>query len=228
MAESVLQQRLASNLQRYWWLFLIRGLFGLALGVFALMFPGATLAVVVILLGAYLIVDGILTVAKAVQVLRSDAHWWVLLLEGIVSLAVGLAIFIWPGLSVLSLAYLVGYWAIISGVLAIVTAIRLRRLIGGEWFYLLFGVVSVIFGAFVLFAPATGLVYIVLMISIYGFVTGATLIALAFRARGLRASYSKRNGRNNLRASKPFGMFLYFTIRSMTGWMAPGSNVVAV
>jgi uncharacterized membrane protein HdeD (DUF308 family) len=52
---------------------------------------------------------------------------------------------------------------------------------------MLFGIVSVIFGCFVLFAPATGLVYIVLMISIYGFVVGFTMIALAFRARSLPA-----------------------------------------
>jgi uncharacterized membrane protein HdeD (DUF308 family) len=150
-------------------------------------FPGATLAVAVIFIGAYLVVDGVVTVAKAIQVFRSDARWWLLLLEGILSIAVGLAIFVWPGLSILSLAYLVGYWAIISGVLAIMTAVRLRRHISGEWFYLLFGIVSVIFGGFVLFAPAAGLVYIVLMISIYGFVAGAVLIALAIRAHNLPA-----------------------------------------
>jgi uncharacterized membrane protein HdeD (DUF308 family) len=187
MDASQLSQGVTGGLRRYWWLFLIRGLFGLALGVVALVFPGATLAVAVIFIGAYLIVDGVVTVAKAIQVFRSDAHWWVLLLEGILSIAVGLAIFAWPGLSILSLAYLVGYWAIISGVLAIVTAVRLRKHVGGEWFYLLFGVVSVIFGGFVLFAPATGLVYLVLMISIYGFVIGVTMIALAFRARSLPA-----------------------------------------
>lgn len=187
MADPVLPQPLAANVRRYWWLFLIRGLLGLALGVLAVLFPGATLAVAVILIGAYLIVDGIVTIAKAVQMMRSDAHWWVLLLEGILSVAVGVAIFAWPGLSILSLAYLVGYWAIITGVLAIVTAFRLRSHISGEWLYLLFGVVSVIFGCFVLFAPATGLVYIVLMISIYGFVIGFTMIALAFRARSLPA-----------------------------------------
>jgi uncharacterized membrane protein HdeD (DUF308 family) len=187
MDTSLLNQGIAGGVRRYWWLFLIRGLFGLALGVVALVFPGATLAVAVIFIGAYLIVDGVVTVAKAVQVFRSDAHWWVLLLEGVLSIAVGLAIFALPGLSILSLAYLVGYWAIITGVLAIVTAIRLRKHVSGEWFYMLFAVVSVIFGCFVLFAPATGLVYIVLSISVYGFVSGVTLIALAFRARSLPA-----------------------------------------
>ena len=155
MVDPVLQP-LAGNVRRYWWLFLIRGLFGLALGVLAIVFPGATLEVAVILIGAYLIVDGVVAIAKAVQ-LRSGAHWWALLLEGILSLAVGIAIFTWPGLSILSLAYLVGYWAIITGVLAIGTAVRLRAHVPGEWLYLLFAVVSVIFGCFVLMAPAAGL-----------------------------------------------------------------------
>ena len=88
----------------------------------------------------------------------------------------------------MSLAYLVGYWAIITGVLAIITAFRVRTHVPGEWLYVLFGVVSVVFGFFVLLAPATGLVYIVLMIAIYGFVIGATMIALAFRARSLPAA----------------------------------------
>jgi uncharacterized membrane protein HdeD (DUF308 family) len=179
---------MVSQLRSYWWLFLIRGLFGIALGVFALIFPGATLAVAVLLIGAYLIVDGVVAIWKSFSVLRSDAHWWVLLIEGILGVVVGLAIFTWPGLSALTLAYLVGYWAIITGVLAIVTAFRVRAHVPGEWLYVLFGVVSVVFGFVVLLAPATGLIYIVLMIAIYGFVIGATMIALAFRARSLPAS----------------------------------------
>jgi uncharacterized membrane protein HdeD (DUF308 family) len=63
----------------------------------------------------------------------------------------------------------------------------LRTHVSGEWLYMLFGVVSVIFGGIVLFAPATGLIYIVLMTSIYGFAMGITMLALAYRARGLPA-----------------------------------------
>jgi uncharacterized membrane protein HdeD (DUF308 family) len=187
MIDRVPGPRIAGELRRYWWLFLIRGLLGIALGVFALLYPGATLAIAVILIGAYLIVDGVVAIWKAFSVMRSDAHWWVLLLEGILGVAVGLVIFVWPGISIISLAYLVGYWAIITGVLALVTAFRVRTHVPGEWLYVLFGVVSVVFGFFVLLAPATGLVYIVLMIAIYGFVVGATMIALAFRARSLPA-----------------------------------------
>jgi uncharacterized membrane protein HdeD (DUF308 family) len=177
----------AQGVRRYWWLFLIRGLVGFAIGVFALVDPAATLAAVVLVIGAYLFIDGVIALVKAVQVFRSDAHWWVLLLEGILGIAAGLVIFLWPGLSLVSLALLVGYWAIVSGVFAIAGALRIRTHVPGEWLYLLFGVVSVVFGLVVLFSPAAGLVYIVFMISIYGFVMGVTMIALAFRARSLPA-----------------------------------------
>lgn len=187
MIESALTQRVTSDLHKHWWLFLIRGLLGLALGVFALVYPGATLAAVVFVIGAYLIIDGIIAVAKSIQVLRSDKQWWVLLLEGILGIVVGVAIFVYPGISVLTLAYLVGYWAILSGILAIAAALRLRAHVSGEWLYILFGIVSLVFGLVVLFSPGTGLVYIVLMTSIYGFVIGVTMIALAFRARSLPA-----------------------------------------
>jgi uncharacterized membrane protein HdeD (DUF308 family) len=114
--------------------------------------------------------------------LRTDRHWWVLLLEGLLGIVVGVAIFALPGISIVSLAYLVGYWAILSGAFSIATALRLRAHVPGEWLYVLFGIVSIIFGGFVLFAPATGLVYIVLLIAIYGFIMGVTMVALAFRA----------------------------------------------
>jgi uncharacterized membrane protein HdeD (DUF308 family) len=188
MVDSGSAPLVAEGFRRYWWLFLIRGLVGLAVGVFALVYPAATLAAVVFLIGAYLFVDGVITVAKAVQVLRSDAHWWLLLLEGILGIAAGVLIFLWPGLSLVTLALLVGYWAIISGVFTIAAALRLRTYVPGEWLYLLFGVVSVVFGIVVLAAPGTGLVYIDFMISIYGFVMGVTMIALAFRARSAPAA----------------------------------------
>ncbi len=187
MVDPVSAAGVPGNLQRYWWLFLLRGLLGLGMGFFAIFFPGATLAAVVLLIGIYLIVDGVIAIAKALQILRSDPHWWVLLLEGLLGLVAGIAIFVWPGLSILSLAYLVGYWAIISGVFTIAGAMRLRTHVSGEWLYLLFGVVSVVFGAYVLFAPATGLVYIVLATAIYGFAMGITMLGLAFRARSMPA-----------------------------------------
>ncbi len=176
---------LGRGLRRYWWLFLIRGILALALGSFAVAFPGATLAALVLLIGAYLFLDGVVAIVKAFQVVRSDKHWWALLLEGILDLVVALVIFAWPGLSLIGLAYLVGYWAIVTGAAALFTGFRLRNHVPNEWLYIVFAIVSILFGLFVVAAPAAGLAYIVLMVAIYGFVTGVTMIALAFRARSL-------------------------------------------
>ena len=188
--QATLTPSVAGKLQNYWWLFLLRGLLGIALGVFALMFPAAALGVVVILIGAYLIVDGVIAIFKAIQILRSDPHWWVLLLEGILGVAVGLVIFASPGLSIVTLSLLVGFWAIFSGISAVGASLRVHTHVPGEWLYLVFGIISLIFGIMVVFAPATGLVYIVLMISIYGFVMGVTMIALAFRLRAMKTPIS--------------------------------------
>jgi uncharacterized membrane protein HdeD (DUF308 family) len=187
MVQPELAPMFIERFRKYWWLFLIRGLLGIALGVFALVFPAATLWAFLLLIGAYLLVDGIATIAKAIQIMRSDRHWWVLLLEGILGVVVGLLIFALPGISLVTLALLVGYWAFLSGVLALVSAFRLRQHVKGEWLYLVFAVVSILFGLYVIVVPAAGLIYITLMISIYGFVAGITLIGLAFRARNATA-----------------------------------------
>jgi uncharacterized membrane protein HdeD (DUF308 family) len=187
MVQPELTPNVIDRFRKYWWLFLIRGLLGIALGVFALIFPAATLWAFLLLIGAYLLVDGIATIAKAIQIFRSDRQWWVLLLEGILGVVVGILIFALPGISLVTLALLVGYWAFITGVLALVSAFRLRTHVKGEWLYLVFAVVSILFGLYVIVVPAAGLIYITLMISIYGFVAGITMIGLAFRARNAAA-----------------------------------------
>jgi uncharacterized membrane protein HdeD (DUF308 family) len=180
---SRLQSALAPAARRGWWLFLVRGLLALAIGVIALVDPGATLAALITLLGAFFIVDGVFAVVKAVRVMRTDSSWWLLLLSGLVSIAAGIVVFAWPGLTAVTLDLLVGIWAIITGIFEVIVAFQLRRVIAGEWLYLLFGVISVAFGVYVLVVPGLGLTYLTLMIAIYGFVAGFALIAAAFRLR---------------------------------------------
>jgi uncharacterized membrane protein HdeD (DUF308 family) len=173
--------------RRGWWLFLVRGLLALAVGLIAIFDPGATLAALVLLLGAFFIVDGVFAVIKAFGVMRSDRSWWLLLLSGVVSVIAGFVVFAWPGLSALTLGYLVGFWAIVTGFFEVGVAISLRRVIRGEWLYVLFGAISIAFGIFVVIVPGLGLAYLTLLIGIYGFVAGFSLIAAAFRLRGLTA-----------------------------------------
>ncbi len=175
---------LATAVQRGWWMFLVRGLLALAVGLIAIFDPGATLAALILLLGAFFIVDGFFAAGKAFAVMRSDRSWWVLLLSGLIGIVAGIAVFAWPGLTALTLGLLVGFWAIVTGVFELAVAISLRRAIRGEWLYVLFGVISIAFGVYVVFIPALGLAYLTVLIAIYGFVAGFSLIAAAVRLRG--------------------------------------------
>ncbi len=176
---------LGSAAARGWWLFVVRGVLALLLGLVAIFEPRATLAAVILLLGAFFVVDGLFAVVKAVGVMRSDAAWWLLLLSGFVSIAAGWAILRWPGLTALTLGYLVGFWALLTGVFEIVVAVALRRVITGEWLYVLFGVISVAFGIYVTLVPGLGLTYLTILIAIYGFTAGSALIAAGLRLKRL-------------------------------------------
>jgi len=173
--------------RRGWWLFLVRGLLALAIGVIAIFDPGATLAALILLLGAFFIVDGVFAVIKAFGVMRSDRSWWLLLLSGIFSIVAGFIVFAWPGLSALTLGYLVGFWAIVTGIFEVMVAISLRRVIRGEWLYVLFGVISIVFGLYVAVVPGLGLAYLTLLIGLYGFIAGFSLIGAALRLRSAAA-----------------------------------------
>src|SRR5262249_54595737 len=145
--------------------------------------PGVTLAVLVLLFGAYALVDGIFNVIAAISGRSGAQSWWMLLLEGLVSVAAGLVTFFMPGLTALTLVYIISAWAIITGVLEIVGAIRLRKVITNEWWLALSGVLSIAFGALIAYAPGAGALALVFWIGAYALVFGALLVGLGFRLR---------------------------------------------
>ena len=124
---------LASILSGSWWVLLLRGLVAIAFGVLTWAQPGLSLAALVLLFGVYAIADGVLGVWTAISGRKDNAHWWVLLLWGLASAAVGIFTFMAPGVTTIALLYYIAIWAIIIGVLQIIAAIRLRAEIKGEW-----------------------------------------------------------------------------------------------
>ena len=173
-------------LTRNWGAIATRGVAAILFGLLSFALPGLTLAALVLLFGAYALVDGIFNVVAAVRGRGTVQPWWALLLEGIVSIAAGVVTFVLPGLTALTLVYVIAAWAVVTGVLEIVAAVRLRNQITGEWRLVLGGVLSIVFGVFIMLAPRAGALALVLWIGAYALVFGALLLALAVRLRRAR------------------------------------------
>jgi uncharacterized membrane protein HdeD (DUF308 family) len=172
-------------LVRNWWALALRGLASIVLALAAFLVPGMTVAVLVLLFGAYALADGVLAIVAAVRAAEHDARWGWMLVEGILGVAAGLITFAWPGITALVLLYVIAFWAIVTGVSAIMAAIRLRREIAGEWLLGLNGVISVAFGLLLILVPVAGALTVVWLIGAYAAIGGVALLALAFRLRGL-------------------------------------------
>jgi uncharacterized membrane protein HdeD (DUF308 family) len=171
-------------LSRNWWMLALRGLAAIVFGVLAFVWPDITLFALVLLFGAYMLVDGIFAIVAAVRAAGREARWWLLLIEGVLGVLAGLVAAFWPGLTALALLYFIAAWAIVTGILEIVAAIRLRREIEGEWALGLSGVLSVLFGVLLAVIPApAGLLSLVWLIGAYALAFGVLLLVLAFRVR---------------------------------------------
>ncbi|WP_315814546.1 HdeD family acid-resistance protein [Paraflavitalea speifideaquila] len=168
---------------QYWWIFLLRGLFAIILGIIALSMPGITFTTLVIFLGAYMFIDGIFSVAAAISGRKTMEYWGWVLTIGILSILAGIVTFMNPFVTGAALLYLVAFWAILVGILEIVVAIRLRKVISGEGWYILAGILGIIFGILILLNPIAGAITITLIFGFYALVFGFILISFAMRLR---------------------------------------------
>jgi uncharacterized membrane protein HdeD (DUF308 family) len=171
---------LASN----WWTLVLRGVLAIIFGVVTFLMPGVAIGALVLLFGAYVFVEGIFNIIAGLRAPKGYARWWTLLLEGVISVIAGLLAFFYPLATTVALLYLIAFWAIVTGVFEIATAIRLRRQMTSEIFLILSGIVSILFGALLIFAPAAGALAVVWYIGIYAIIFGALLIGAGFKLRG--------------------------------------------
>lgn len=166
-----------------WPLLLLRGFAAIVFGVLALAWPGITLLVLVTLFGAYVLVEGIATLAMALT--RTEQRRASLILGGVLDIAAGIITFLYPGISALALLVLITVWAIVTGAIEIYAAIELRRAIEGEGWFIVGGALSIVFGVLLLSAPGPGLLTIAWLVGIYALAIGIALIVLAVRLRGV-------------------------------------------
>lgn len=176
------------TLTRNWWVVLIRGVAGVLFGIATFFAPGVSLAVLVLLFGAYALIDGVLAVTSAVRRRGVSDRWWMLLLEGLVGIVAGIVTLVWPGITALALLYVIAAWALLTGAFEIAAAIRLRKVITGEWLLVLSGIASIGLGILLMIFPGPGALVMMLWIGAYAFVFGILLIVLSLRLRSLGKS----------------------------------------
>ena len=171
--------QLASN----WWALALRGVLALLVGFLALTRPGITLSAIVLLLGAYMFVDGVFAIMAALRGIRAGDRWGWMLVEGILGIVAGIIVFRTPSTGALVLLWLVAFWAITHGIAEIAAGIKLRKIIEGEWLLILAGVLSLALGIFVLMRPSAGLLLLVTWVGVYAIFAGIVTLMLAFRIR---------------------------------------------
>ncbi|HEV2235870.1 MAG TPA: DUF308 domain-containing protein, partial [Ktedonobacterales bacterium] len=139
---------------RHWWAFALRGVAAVGFGVLAFAWPGITLATLVLFFGAFALVNGVMAIISAIR--SGGDHLWVLLLEGGLGILAGIAVFSWPAMTALVLLYFIALWAIVTGVLEVISALRLRKVIEHEWAWIVSGALSIVFGLIMIAQPGAG------------------------------------------------------------------------
>ncbi len=185
-----------TSMLKHWWMLVLRGLVSILFAVLAFTLPELTFTALVLMLGIFILLDGITTVILALRT-RADRGEWIVLLEGLLSVGLGLAMLFYPNVTAALFVTFVALWCLVTGVFEISTAIRLREEIDNEWMLGLAGVVSIALGILMLVNPSAGAVSIIWWIGMYALFFGLLLVALGFKLRRIYQqppSGSPRNG----------------------------------
>lgn len=181
-------QQLMQRMGKEWGWIALRGVCAVIFGLLALVLPGVTLTVLVILWGSYALVDGVLALVAGVRMREGGKPLWSLIVVGLLGIAAGVVTFLWPGVTALTLIFIIGCWAIAIGLFQIIAAVRLRKQIQGEWLHALSGLLSIVFGLAVVLRPGAGAIAFAWLIGWFAIFFGVLLLGLAFKLRKQRSA----------------------------------------
>lgn len=173
---------------KIWSTILIRGILAVLTGLVALLMPGVTLISLILVFGFYAFIDGILAISVGFQ---NGNRSWYFILEGLLGMAFGVVAWIWPGPTALAFVFWIAAWAIVTGILEIGAAIRLRKIISDELMLILTGILSILFGVFAMIYPGEGGLAMVWMFGFYALFFGFLLIGLAFKMKKFAGTVNK-------------------------------------
>lgn len=176
------EDMIKSTWQGHWWGMFLQSILMIIFGLLVFFMPGLSIATFVLLFGAFAIAAGILELVHAVTI--KDGKWWVRLLGSIVAFAAGIGVILWPGISALSLLYVIAFFFIFTGILQMVSSIALSRVFKDEWLYFISGILSVVVGVLLVLRPLTGAIALAQTIGIFSIAYGILIIVLALKLQG--------------------------------------------
>lgn len=181
-------------LKQVWSVVLIRGIIAIAFGIVAVIWPGITVWALVIVFGVYTLVDGIMLATHAIRDREHLKQWGLLLTSGIVSIAVGLIAMFWPSITTVALLWVIAFYAIVFGVLGMVTAASHRKSPNSGWGWpFAASAISVIFGLILVIFPNTSIIGLAVLAGVWAIIFGVLMLFIAFRARSLGRSVVEQN-----------------------------------
>jgi uncharacterized membrane protein HdeD (DUF308 family) len=181
---------------RHWWALVLRGVIAVIFGVVLIAQPGIALATLVLLAGIYMFADGLFAIVGSLAHREHYQHWWLALVEGVIGVIAGVVAFLYPALTALTLVYIIGFWSVLTGVLEIGAAIRLRAVIANEWLLAVSGILSILFGLFIIIFPGAGALSILWLIAGYALIFGVLMIMLGLWLRTWRPPSSSPTSGN--------------------------------
>lgn len=171
------------TLFRNWWVWILRGVLAILLGVLALTSPGTVAATLLMWLAIFLIIDGMLGLISVFSTWKQQEDKWLLVLEGGLSLILGMLVLLNLGATIVFAIMYLGVWTIFSGAMRIVMAIQLRKEIEGEGWLIAGGALNILFGLIIIAQPGIGISTLMTILGIFALLLGGLLIALGFKIR---------------------------------------------
>ena len=182
-----------TTLARNWWAFILRGVIAIGFGLIVWFWPDLALNTLIWIFAFFAFFTGILAIVAAIWAISQRERWLGLAAEGVIGIGVGIVAVVWPDLTAKTFLYILAAWAIVTGLLSIWSAMRLRREMEGEWVLALSGVALILFGVIAFARPKSGALAVLWLIGLSAIVYGILWVILGLELRRLNATIGLLN-----------------------------------
>lgn len=169
----------------------VRGALAIIFAIVVVAWPSVTVLALVFVFGIYAVADGVVSIVHFFSDRPRRSGWT--LVGGIVSILAGIVAFVWPGITALSLTLVIGAWALILGITQIALSFEVKKTWKYWWMWLIIGLVTAVFGVYVLVYPGSGIISLLGLLATFAFVTGVLLVAAGFQLRSFSTGTAREH-----------------------------------